>query len=159
MPGTALRLAGLFGAAALGWSGAPAMADEPHAAHAAAPAVAPRIKAPAGVELYLIAPKDGEKVGREVVVKFGLRGMGVAPAGVTVDKTGHHHLLIDVDALPPADQPIPADAHHVHFGGGQTETRITLTPGTHTLQLNLADALHRQFDPPIVSSKITVTVE
>jgi hypothetical protein len=119
----------------------------------------PRTQAPQGVELYIISPKDGETVGQDVTVRFGLRGMGVAPAGMPKEKTGHHHLLIDVADLPATDQPIPADASHVHFGGGQTETTIKLTPGTHTLQLDLADALHMQFDPPIVSRKITITVK
>ncbi|MBL0164842.1 MAG: DUF4399 domain-containing protein [Xanthomonadales bacterium] len=119
----------------------------------------PRTTAPSGVELYLISPKDGETVSQEFTVRFGLRGMGVSPAGAMKQGTGHHHLLIDVDALPPLDQPIPADDHHVHFGGGQTETTIKLAPGKHSLQLDLADALHMQFDPPIVSDKITVTVK
>jgi hypothetical protein len=125
----------------------------------AKPAALPRTAAPSGVELYIISPKDGETVGQDVTVRFGLKGMGVAPAGMVKEKTGHHHLLIDVDGLPPLDQPIPMDAKHVHFGAGQTETTIKLTPGKHTLQLDLADALHMQFDPPIVSKKITVTVK
>lgn len=119
----------------------------------------PRTTAPKDVELYFISPKDGEVVGKEVTVRFGLRGMGVSPAGTMKEGTGHHHLLIDTDGLPPLDMPIPADAKHVHFGGGQTETTITLTPGEHTLQLDLADALHMQFDPPVVSKKITITVK
>ena len=129
------------------------LADE-----AKAPAL-PRTTAPEGVELYFISPKDGEVVGQELTVRFGLRGMGVSPAGTMKEGTGHHHLLIDTDGLPPLGMPIPADAHHVHFGGGQTETTIKLTPGKHTLQLDLADAMHMQFDPPIVSTKITVTVK
>lgn len=131
----------------------PAFADE------AKPATLPRTAAPADVELYFISPKDGETVGQEFVVRFGLKGMGVAPAGMVKEKTGHHHLLIDLDDLPPLDQPIPMDAKHVHFGAGQTETTLKLAPGKHTLQLDLADALHMQFDPPIVSKKITVTVK
>ena len=131
----------------------PAVADDKPAASL------PRTAAPAGVELYFISPKDGETVGKELTVRFGLRGMGVSPAGLMKEHTGHHHLLIDTDSLPPLDMPIPADDKHIHFGGGQTETTITLTPGTHTLQLDLADALHMQFDPPIVSKKITVTVK
>jgi hypothetical protein len=119
----------------------------------------PRTTAPEGVELYFISPKDGEVVGQELTVRFGLRGMGVSPAGTMKEGTGHHHLLIDTESLPALDMPIPADANHVHFGGGQTETTIRLTPGKHTLQLDLADALHMQFDPPIVSKKITVTVK
>ena len=133
-------------------SAAPAHADDATSASDA------RTKAPSGVELYFIEPRDGATVGPEVVVKFGLKGMGVAPAGVVVDKTGHHHLLIDVATPPDAGGPIPTDAHHVHFGGGQTQTTITLTPGTHTLQLNLGDALHRQFDPPVLSERISITV-
>ena len=115
--------------------------------------------APAGAVVYIVSPAHGEVVGTRFKVVFGLSGMGVAPAGVDKDNTGHHHLLIDADSLPPLDMPIPADEHHVHFGGGQTETTIKLAPGKHTLQLNLADALHMQFDPPIVSKKISVTVK
>lgn len=139
--------------AGLGLSMLPLAADEGKTASL------PRTAAPSGVELYFISPKDGETVGQELTVRFGLRGMGVSPAGTMIKGTGHHHLLIDVDSLPALDQPIPADDHHVHFGGGQTETTIKLAPGKHTLQLDLGDALHMQFDPPIVSEKITVTVK
>lgn len=123
---------------------------------AQAPAASP---APAGAELYFIAPQDGETLRSPVTVKFGLRGMGVAPAGINLPETGHHHLLIDVAELPPLDQPIPADARHVHFGKGQTETILTLEPGTHTLQLLLGDYLHKPHQPVVASKKITITVE
>ncbi|GAP65962.1 rod shape-determining protein RodA [Mizugakiibacter sediminis] len=119
----------------------------------------PRSKAPEHARLYFISPKDGATVGRDVTVRFGLEGMGVAPAGVDKAGTGHHHLLVDVKALPPADQPIPKDEHHLHFGNGQTETVLHLAPGTHTLQLDLGDANHMQFDPPLVSPKITIRVK
>ena len=131
----------------------------PLAAEEAKPTSLPRTAAPADVELYFISPKNGETVTGDVTVRFGLRGMGVSPAGTMTKGTGHHHLLIDVDGLPALDKPIPADDHHVHFGGGQTETTIKLAPGKHSLQLDLADALHMQFDPPIVSEKITITVK
>ncbi|MEO7936971.1 MAG: DUF4399 domain-containing protein [Dokdonella sp.] len=147
-----LMLSALVIAAAASQS-LPAHADE------SKPMSLPRTTAPAGVELYFISPKDGETVGQEITVRFGLRGMGVSPAGTMKEGTGHHHLLIDAADLPPLDQPIPADDHHKHFGGGQTETTIKLAPGKHTLQLDLADALHMQFDPPIVSKKISVTVK
>lgn len=123
-----------------------------------APAL-PRTAAPAGAELYFIAPADGATVGKDFTVRFGLKGMGVAPAGVTTEKTGHHHLLIDVAELPPMNLPLPNDTQHKHFGGGQTEVSLSLPPGKHTLQLILGDALHIPFDPPIVSPKITVTVK
>jgi len=131
----------------------------PAAADESKPVSLPRTAAPAGVELYIISPKDGETLGQDVTVRFGLRGMGVSPAGTMKEGTGHHHLLIDADVLPPLDQPIPADDRHKHFGGGQTEVTIKLAPGKHTLQLDLGDALHMQFDPPIVSKKISVAVK
>lgn len=118
----------------------------------------PVTKAAAGAEVYIISPKDGATVSEHVLVRFGLKGMGIAPAGTVKDNTGHHHLLVDVKQLPAAGQPIPKDDQHLHFGGGQTETVLTLKPGTHTLQLELGDANHLPFDPPLVSKKITIHV-
>jgi hypothetical protein len=54
---------------------------------------------------------------------------------------------------------VASDAQHIHFGGGQTETELTLPRGRHTLQLVLGDWSHIPFNPPIVSSVITVTVK
>ena len=93
----------------------------------------------AETELYLISPQNGDTVSGEFKLQFGLRGMGVAPAGVAVDNTGHHHLLIDMEALPPMDVPLPSSDQLRHFGGGQTETSLSLAPGEHTLQLVLGD--------------------
>jgi hypothetical protein len=118
----------------------------------------PRSPAPKDAKLYFISPKDRETVKSPVIVRFGLSGMGVAPAGVAVESTGHHHLLIDAD-MPPLNLPIPADANHVHFGKGQTEAAVTLAPGRHRLQLLLADHLHVPHDPPVASKPITITVQ
>lgn len=109
-------------------------------------------------ELYFVAPADGAVVTNPVTVVFGLRGFGVAPAGVAKDNTGHHHLLIDTQ-LEDMSAPIPNDAEHRHFGGGQTETTIELAPGQHTLQLVLGNFAHIPHNPPIVSERITITVE
>ena len=125
----------------------------------AQPPVLPATKAPAGAEAYIISPSDGATVDREFTVRFGLKGMGVAPAGVGKEHTGHHHLLIDASDLPLAGQPIPNDEHHMHFGGGQTQTTLRLAPGTHTLQLELGDANHVPFAPPVVSRRITIHVK
>lgn len=114
--------------------------------------------APESAKVYIISPADGVTVTSPVTVLFGLSNMGVAPAGVEQPNTGHHHLLIDVDKLPPLDQPLPKDNQHRHFGGGQTETRLELSPGTHTLQLILGDQQHLPHTPPVVSEKITITV-
>ena len=111
-----------------------------------------------GAKIYLIAPADGATVSSPVTVLFGLRGMGVAPAGVDQVNTGHHHLFINVDTLPPLDQPLPKDAQHRHFGGGQTETSLDLPPGKHTLQLMLGDHQHMPHSPALISEKITITV-
>jgi hypothetical protein len=110
-------------------------------------------------ELYIGWPNNGEVIKkRQIRVWFGLRNMGVAPAGIDVANTGHHHLLIDTD-LPPFDEPIPSDEHHLHFGKGQTETVIELSPGKHTLQLIMGDKDHIPLDPPLYSKKITITVK
>jgi hypothetical protein len=115
-----------------------------------------RTPAPEGAEVYFIEPVDGATVPATFTVKFGLRNMGVAPAGTDKAATGHHHLLIDRD-LPPLDQPMGGDI--MHFGGGQTEAEVTLEPGTHTLQLLVGDMNHVPHDPPVHSEKITITVE
>ena len=114
--------------------------------------------APKEAFLYFISPLDGQRVRNGFLCRFGLRNMGVAPAGVAAPNAGHHHLLIDSDEpLDPA-APVPADRHHLHFGAGQTETRVDLPPGVHTLQLVLGDANHMLFTPPVMSQRIRVRV-
>lgn len=113
---------------------------------------------PDGAAVYIISPSSGEIVQNPVTIKFGLQGMGVAPAGVDKANTGHHHLLID-RPVPRLDKLIPKDAHHRHFGGGQTETTIELSPGQHTLRLILGDKGHIPFAPPVVSDTIVITVK
>src|SRR5262245_7993516 len=111
---------------------------------------AQRTPAPANARVYIISPTDGATVQSPFLVQFGLSGMGVAPAGVERENTGHHHLLVNVDpAQMNMDEPIPVDATHVHFGGGQTEAIVTLSPGTYTLRLMLADAFHIPHNPPL----------
>jgi Domain of unknown function (DUF4399) len=112
---------------------------------------------PPGAEAYFIDLKDGATVPEKLKLSFGLKNMGVAPAGSDLPNSGHHHLLIDTE-LPPLNQPIPNDFKHLHFGGGQTETEITLKPGTHTLQLLLGDKNHFPHTPPVMSPRIHVTV-
>ncbi len=113
---------------------------------------------PKGAEVYIISPQDGDTVGKTVTVRFGLKGMGVAPAGTDKANTGHHHLMIDGKMLPPMDQPMNKEVVK-HFGGGQTEAEISLSPGKHTLQLILGDKAHVPHDPPVVSKQITITVK
>lgn len=119
----------------------------------------PKTKSPEGAMAYIISPLDGETVGQTFTVRFGLKGMGVAPAGVQKENTGHHHLLIDVTEMPDMNFPLPANDNCKHFGGGQTETVLTLAPGTHTLQLALGDYLHIPHDPAVFSKKITIHVQ
>ena len=118
-----------------------------------------RTKSPEGASVYFISPRSGATVTSPFTVQFGLKGMGVAPAGVTLANTGHHHLLIDVAKMPDMSQPLPATDQIRHFGGGQTEVEIKLPPGQHTLQLVLGDHLHTPHDRPVVSEKITITVK
>lgn len=116
-----------------------------------------RTPAPNDAAVYFIYPRDGTRIFATSTIRFGLRNMGVAPAGVTRPNTGHHHLLIDVPT-PPLDVAIPADLNHIHLGNGQTERKITLPPGQHTLQLILGDDQHVPHDPPVLSERITVHV-
>lgn len=111
-----------------------------------------------GAMSYIISPEDGAVVSGPVTVRFGLKGMGVAPAGVQVPNTGHHHLMVDVADLPDLTAPLPSDANHIHFGAGQTETVLDLPPGEHTLQLILGDFAHTPHEPPVVSERVTITV-
>jgi hypothetical protein len=113
--------------------------------------------APNDAYLYIGWPTNGAVVARSFRIWFGLRNMGIAPAGVEMPLTGHHHLLIDAP-LPAADEEIPSDRNHIHFGRGQTEAVLSLSPGQHTLQLLLGDHEHIAHSRPIVSKKITITV-
>ncbi|TQV85006.1 DUF4399 domain-containing protein [Aliikangiella coralliicola] len=114
-------------------------------------------KSPENAKVYIIEPKNGEEVSTTFTVRFGLSGMGVAPAGVDKPNTGHHHLLIDANSLPAHGVPMGGEV--MHFGGGQTEVELTLTKGKHTLQLILGDKLHIPHEPMVVSEQIMVIVK
>ncbi len=116
------------------------------------------ISAFASAEVFIISPKNGEKVSSPVEVIFGLKGMGIAPAGVNFPNSGHHHLLINLNELPDLKSGIPADANHLHFGKGQTQALIELDPGEHTLQLLLGDWMHVPHEVPVVSEKVKIFV-
>ncbi len=123
-------------------------------------ATAGQVPSPAGAEVYIISPRDGDVVKGPVTVVFGLRGMGIAPALVEWPNSGHHHVVVDT-SVPNGSKPIPKNdgKHHFHFGGGQTEGTITLPPGKHTLRLVFADYQHYTHNPPVVSEPITITVQ
>ena len=107
---------------------------------------------------YIVWPKDGMTIhGGKLWVRMGVKNAGIAPAGIEKANTGHHHLIVDAP-LPPLDEEIPADKNHLHFGAGQTEVRLELPPGTHTLQLLFADHNHIPHDPPVYSQQITIIV-
>ncbi len=146
---------------AWGVAAMPLYAQAPPAKNLPAPAADSGFKrspAPSDAYVYIGWPNDGETVRTtHIKVWFGTRNFGVAPAGTSRSNTGHHHLLIDTP-LPPLDEPIPNDKNHLHFGLGQTETYIDLPPGTHTLQLLMADGDHIPHDPPVMSKKITIRV-
>ncbi len=117
-----------------------------------------RSTSPQAAQVYFITPANGARVSSPLTVRFGLGNMGVAPAGIDVEGTGHHHLLIDLEALPPMDKPLPASAQVRHFGQGQTQTTLQLSPGVHSLQLLLGNFLHIPHEPPVLSEKIVITV-
>ena len=109
-------------------------------------------------KVYFINIKDGDVLKSPFLIQFGLRGKGVAPAGVDVTNTGHHHLLINVDEVD-YNLPIPSSDQHLHFGLGQTETNLELPSGKHSLQLVLGDKYHVPHKPPLMSEKIQIIVK
>jgi hypothetical protein len=123
-------------------------------------ATAGETPAPADAKAYFINIKDGDTVTSPITIRFGLSGMGIAPAGTEVENTGHHHLIIDEKMEGEAlNEAIPVDEHHMHFGKGQTEATVTLPKGKHTLQLLLGDWSHVPHKSPVMSDIITVNVE
>lgn len=128
----------------------------------AAPAIAGDTPSEPGTEVFIINLEDGATLSAPVLVQFGLSGMGIAPAGIEQAGTGHHHIFLDREPFDPASEAneiIPADDNHIHYGGGQTQTELDLAPGEHTLQLVFGDYEHVPHDPPVYSQPITVTVE
>jgi hypothetical protein len=122
------------------------------------PALADNKPMPDNARVYIIWPADGQVIsGGKFWIRMGLSNAGIAPAGIEKQYTGHHHLVIDAD-LPPLDDVIPNDKNHLHFGLGQTDARIELPPGRHTLQLLFGDEGHVPHKPPLYSAKITIIV-
>lgn len=117
-------------------------------------------QSPEEAKVYIISPTDGQTVKGTFNVKFGLSGMGVAPAGTNAKNTGHHHILIDTDfSSVDVSKPLPSTKKIKHFGGGQTETQLTLPKGKHTIQLLLGNFAHIPHVKPVVSKKITITIQ
>jgi|TARA_B110000196_G_scaffold137885_1_gene119558 hypothetical protein len=119
----------------------------------------PKSLSNSNAEVFIISPLNKEVVSSPVKIIFGVTSMDVAPAGIKKELSGHHHLMIDTDILPNLSRPIPSDEKHLHFGKGQTSTFIDLKSGTHTLQLIFGDYAHIPHDKPLISKKITITVE
>jgi hypothetical protein len=128
------------------------------AAPSAAAADFTRSPSPNGASVGFANLADGDVVPPGFIVRFTISGMGIAPAGVEVENTGHFHLLIDLETLPDMNGPLPATPQILHFGKGQSETKLDLAEGPHTLRVMLADHLHVPHDPPVISDPIRITV-
>lgn len=111
-----------------------------------------------GAEVEFSNLSDGDIVQSKFTVIFMISGMGIAPAGVQIDNTGHHHLLIDVKELPDFDQPLPFSRNIMHFEQSESEVELELAEGQHTLQLLVADHAQLPHEPPVISEPITITV-
>lgn len=149
---------GMIIVAVMVFAGIPALADMDNHDHGAA--ADGRTPSPEGAAVYIASPQSGATVSNPVTIRFGASGIGVAPAGVDVPDTGHHHLLINVDpGQLDLDMALPADDQHRHFGGGQTEVTLDLPAGTHDLMLLMADQFHVPHQPALMSDTVTITVE
>ena len=107
--------------------------------------------------VFFIAPADRDTVQNPVKLKFGIKGMEVEPAGAINEGKGHHHVTID-GSFAKKGVVVPADSVNIHYGKGQTETELILTPGPHTLTMQFADGFHQSYGEKW-SSTITVYVE
>ncbi len=133
-------------------------ATEEFQAQAVAPTAMSRTPSASDARVFFITPSDGDTVASPVQLEFGVDGIGLAPSGDDSPNSGHHHIIIDHD-LPDLSLPVPADAQHVHYGDARSSTELDLAPGQHTLQLLFADHLHIPHDPPLISERISITVE
>ena len=126
-------------------------------AHGEAGADGAFVPAPEGASVSFGSPADGATVTSPVALTFAVEGMTVQPAGTLTAGTGHHHVIVDAEGIA-AGEAVPADETHIHFGKGQTETSLELSPGPHTLLLQFADGAHRSYGPGM-TAKISVVVE
>ena len=108
-------------------------------------------------QVRILEPANNATVGTTFKVRFGATGLEVAPAGDIVANSGHHHLLINLDAIAPGES-IPFTEKHMHFGKGQTEAEIKLAPGTYKLTAQFANGAHQSYGKRL-SDTITVTVK
>lgn len=109
-------------------------------------------------EVYFILPQNGDTVSSSLKVAMGVKGMEVEPAGEVKEGKGHHHIVVDGDFIE-AGQIVPADSTHIHYGKGQTEVELTLTPGNHTLTMQFADGVHASYGEKMSTSISIVVVE
>lgn len=107
--------------------------------------------------VFFVEPKDGATVTSPFKVVFGVKGMAIEPAGDIKANSGHHHLLINLDAMQAGDA-IPVDETHLHFGKAQTETEVKLPPGTYKLTMQYANGAHLSYGQPMAAT-IRVTVK
>src|SRR3712207_5841430 len=114
--------------------------------------------APPDAVVYIITPREGQRVSSPITVRFGLSNMVVTRAGDTIPNMDLQQLLVDVTEPIEPNEPLATDRKHLHFGAGQTESQLDLPPGRHTLQLVLGDSEHKPFSPIIASNKVTITV-
>ncbi len=117
---------------------------------------------PEGARVFFVNPKDGASISGQFTVIFGIQGFGVTTAGDGAKRkhvAGHHHLLVDMDKLPDMEQPLPYNPHVIHYDRGESEAKIELPTGQHTLQILLTDEGHEPHNPPLLSEKISITVK
>ncbi|MFT4976887.1 MAG: hypothetical protein ACI8S6_002792 [Myxococcota bacterium] len=112
---------------------------------------------PAGARVFFVSPAAGAEVSSPVKVQMGVEGMMVNPAGELKAGTGHHHIIVDSGGVA-AGVAVPADETHIHYGKGQTETELELSPGEHTLTLQFANGVHQSYGPQL-SNSIQITVK
>ena len=108
--------------------------------------------------VFFTSPSDGATVSSPVKVTMGAENFLVEPAGAVKAGAGHLHIMVDTDCVA-AGAVVPSDATHLHYGKGQLEAKLALSPGTHTLCLQAADGAHIALAGAGMTQKITLTVK
>ena len=112
--------------------------------------------------VWFIEPKDGATVHTPFLIKLGMSGYNLRPAGQGGDRSsGHHHVIVNTGPVPNGEG-VPFDGagatpRFIHWGAGQTEAMVNLPFGRHTLTAQFADGTHLSYGPA-ASAQITVTV-
>jgi len=116
---------------------------------------------PGGGRVFFMEPANGATVKSPVHLVFGSEMFTIAPVPEGEVKevranTGHFHVGVDADCLPPGTV-IPQANPWVHFGKGTNTIDMQMSPGEHKLSVQAGDDKHATIAG--LCETINITVE